>query len=372
MESYFVGLDVHSRESVFAIQQSDGTVVSRGSFPTSPSGLVRLRDDHRLPTGTPVALESGTSAFFVARELARLGLRPVIIDAHEVRRKANRPLQKSDRRDALELCDGISHGLYRSVVHVPERAISELRTTLSRRRHFLRTQTAEVNAAKRLLRSEGWQGNQHRSSLRTEAGWDRLLRATGEMPELQGHLGRHFAVWREAAEQVRALDQALGMQARQWREEVRRLQTVPGVGPIVALTAIAVFADVSRFPSAKHVGSYIGLVPSTHQSGSRDSHGRITKRGSAELRSMLCEAAHHARRPTHPLNPYFARLCTKHGYKRAIVAVAHRLGRILFAMLRDGIDFNPEAAGVELGPFTRTFSRTYRLTPKGPGRLSHR
>ena len=49
---------------------------------------------------------------------------------------------------------------------------------------------------------------------------------------------------------------------------------------------------------------------------------------------MLCEAAHHASRPDHPLNPYFARLCARRGYKMAIVAVAHRLCRIIFAMLR--------------------------------------
>lgn len=65
-----------------------------------------LRNAHELPPGTPVALETGTSAVFVARELARLDLKPMVIDAHEVRRKAHRPLQESDRRDALELCEG--------------------------------------------------------------------------------------------------------------------------------------------------------------------------------------------------------------------------------------------------------------------------
>ena len=65
-------------------------------------------------------------------------------------------------------------------------------------------------------------------------------------------------------------------------------------------------AQVSRFPSAKHAASYGGLVPSTFESGGRDAHGHIAKRGSSELRAMLCEAAHHARLRWHPLNPYFA------------------------------------------------------------------
>ena len=142
-----------------------------------------------------------------------------------------------------------------------------------------------------------------------------------------------------------------GSHQRPFAAELQRLQTIPGVGPIVAATAVAVFADVQRFPDAKHAASYAGLTPSTHQSGARDVHGRITKRGSAELRAMLCEAAHHAARPQHPLHPYFAQQCAKHGYKRAAIAVAHRLCRIMFAMWRHGRDFDVTKLGIEVGPF---------------------
>jgi transposase len=178
MERYYVGLDVHSRESVFVIKRADD-IIARGTIPTTPAGLERLRAAHQLPPGTPVALETGTSAFFVARELARLEFEPRVIDAHEVRRKALRPQQKSDTRDALELCEGLSRGFYRSVVHIPSPAISTLRTTLSRRRHFVRLQVAEVNAVKRLLRGVGREGGR-RGSLRTDAHWTRL----------QGHFTR--------------------------------------------------------------------------------------------------------------------------------------------------------------------------------------
>jgi len=154
------------------------------------------------------------------------------------------------------------------------------------------------------------------------------------------------------------------------RVDIRRLQAVPGVGPIVVLTALAVFADVQRFATAKHVASYAGLAPSTYQSGDCDRHGHITERGSAELRAMLCEAAHHARRSTHPLHPYFLKLCARRGYKIAIVAVAHRLCRLLYVLLRDGTDFQPTRLGVDEGPFTQTITRRFRLTPKPAGRLA--
>jgi len=110
MKNYYVGLDVHSRESVFVVQDDAGVSLARGAIPTTASGLLQLRDSCGLPAGTSVALETGTSAFFVARELVRLELKPVVIDAHEVRRKAHRPEQKSDTRDALELCEGLRRG----------------------------------------------------------------------------------------------------------------------------------------------------------------------------------------------------------------------------------------------------------------------
>src|SRR5438034_809273 len=71
------------------------------------------------------------------------------------RLKAHRPTQKSDRRDAFELCEGLRRGIYRAIVHVPRAPIGALRETLSRRRHFVAVRVAEVNAVKRLLRAAG-------------------------------------------------------------------------------------------------------------------------------------------------------------------------------------------------------------------------
>jgi hypothetical protein len=79
---------------------------------------------------------------------------------------------------------------------------------------------------------------------------------------------------------------------------------------------------------------------------------------------MLCEAAHHARRPDHPLNPYFSVLCARKGYRIAVVAVAHRLCRILYAMLRDRKDFDVERLRIEMGPFEKKIVRLYRLRPE--------
>jgi len=300
----------------------------------------------------------------VARQLSTLGMAPVVVDAHEVRLKAYRPTQKSDRRDARELCEGLRRDIYRVIVHVPSAQVASLRDTLSRRRHFVRVQTAEINAAKRLLRSAGL-GRASRD-LRSERGWATVLQAVAPYGDLRAYLEQHRALWRCAGEQIQALETLLAAHQRPFAADLQRLQTIPGVGPIVAATGVAVFAEVQRFPDAKHAASYAGLTPSTYQSGSRDVHARITKRGSADLRAMLCEAAHHAARPQHPLHPYFAPPCAKHGDKRVVVAVAHRLCRIMFAMLRHGHDFEVRKLGIEIGPFEHT-SAIAQLTASTSG-----
>ena len=361
MAKYYVGLDVHSRQSTFAIEDAAGKVIAQGEVPSTPAGFSELVATHGLTPGSQVALETGTVSFFVARQLSRLGLEPIVVDAHEVRLKAHRPNQKSDRRDAFELCEGLRRGIYRSIVHVPRREVGQLRATLSRRRHFVRLQSAQVGAAKALLRGAGL-GHLTRS-LGTERGWTKLLAALADQAELHAHVEQHRALWRCAGEQVVVLEAALAEQRqdKSFADATRRLQTIPGVGEIVAATAVAVFSEVSRFPDAKHAASYVGLVPSTYSSGEREAYGRVTKRGSAELRAMLCQAAHHAAHPNHPLNPYFAKLCARRGYKMAVIAVAHRLCRIMFAMLRHETDFQVDKLAVERGPFESKTVRAYRL-----------
>src|SRR5262249_26850734 len=181
----YVGLDVHSKRSVFVIEAEDGRVVARGDIPTTPEGFRRLRRQHEVAAETPVALETGTVAFYAARELARVGLHPIVIDAHEVRVKAHRPQQKSDRRDAFELCEGLRREQYRSVVHVPPARIGALRETLSRRRHFVAVRVAEGNAGKRLLPGAGLRHPP--KSPGADAAWAKPPAAPAPQPAAAAH-----------------------------------------------------------------------------------------------------------------------------------------------------------------------------------------
>jgi transposase len=262
----------------------------------------------------------------------------------------------------VELCEGIRRGIYRGIVHVPPGEIEHLRNTLSRRRHFVRLGTAEINAAKKMLRSAGLAelSRQHMGTLRA---WKRLLGALAPHPQVRGFVELHYRAWQSVMEQKAACEESLQEQHALFGEDLERLRTVPGVGEIVALTAIAVFSDATRFPSAKHAASYAGLVPQTYQSGETNRQGHITSAGSPELRAMLVQAAHTARRQTSPLNPLLRSLTLRVGTRRAVTAVAHRLCRVLYAMLRDKKSFDASKLKAHEPRPKIEGARLYRLKP---------
>ena len=153
-----------------------------------------------------------------------------------------------------------------------------------------------------------------------------------------------LAEYRQAlawVEEVEAQLDALGRAD----EQVRRLRTVPGVGPRTAEVVSAYLHQPRRFRTGKEVGAYAGLVPRQFQSGESDRRGRITRRGPGVLRKLLVECAWAMLR----YNRWAARLYTrlsrgKARKKQAIVALARRLLVRCWAMLRDGSDWRDEAA----------------------------
>jgi transposase len=175
------------------------------------------------------------------------------------------------------------------------------------------------------------------------------------------HLSLHADVWRVVEEKVSLLEEELREALKPFEETARRLQRVPGVGAITAATFIAVVGRPQRFPDSGRLVSYIGLVPSTWDTGEAQRHGHLTKRGSGELRAMLCEAAHHAARPRHPLYPYWARVCARQGYKRAVVAIAERLARILWRMWTNQEDFDITKLNVVRKKHSRTRTLYWQL-----------
>ena len=123
------------------------------------------------------------------------------------------------------------------------------------------------------------------------------------------------------------------------RPDAQRLMTHPGVGPLTALGTVLVLGPVERFPDARHVTSYVGLIPLEASSGGRQRFGRLTKQGNGLLRFLLVEAGQTASRLDPGLRRAYRRLTFRKGRASAKVAVARKLTIRLYIMLRDKIDY---------------------------------
>lgn len=352
---YYLGLDVHSKTTSYCLQNENGDQIGKGKIATTIESFTELREQYQIPEGTITGLESGTQAYWTVAVLADLGLEPVVINAMEVRQKARRIGQKTDDRDAFEICDGIRRGIYYSRVYIPEPGIVRLRAILSRRRHYVKLSTMEINAAKFVIRAAGH--HKLAQSLTTVKAWQKLLNHPQLPKDLARDIQFHFQTWQLVHQHIAEYDKELLAAAKPFQEVIGRLMTMPGVGIITAASYFAALGRIERFPDSGRVVSYLGLAPSTYDSGGNEKHGRITKCGNTYTRSVLCEAAHHAGRPNHPLRPYFSRIVTKHGIKRAVVAVAHRMARILFQMWKNQESFNPGKLNVELIKLERSEER---------------
>ena len=128
-------------------------------------------------------------------------------------------------------------------------------------------------------------------------------------------------------------------------DRVKRLRTIPGVGPRLAEMVVAVIDDPRRFKSGKQVGAYVGLTPRLYESGSMSRQGKISGQGHKHLRAMLVEVSWLGLRHNGWMLEVYERVRRGSSTRKkiAIVAVARRLLIRCWAMLRDEQDWSPPA-----------------------------
>jgi transposase len=284
-----------------------------------------------------VLLESGTESEWVATRLEALGHEAVVADPNYLPMYGERSRRvKTDRRDVAALCEANRRGLFRAV-HRTSAAQRQVRAELQVRQVLVRMRTQTINVVRTLIRRTG--ARLGAGAAETVAARVRQLPLPAELADTVAPL---LAVLDELAPRIAAADRHAGTRA-QADPTVRRLMTVPGVGPMTALHYRATVDRVERFPDAATVTSYLGLVPRERSSGERQQRGRITKAGARDTRAMLVQASWTVwrlrRGPGAELSAWAHRLAARRGKKIAVVALARRLARILYAVWRDEGEF---------------------------------
>jgi transposase len=165
-------------------------------------------------------------------------------------------------------------------------------------------------------------------------------------------LGVLAAQLRELAARVEEVDARL-LEWHRSQPVSRRLETIPGVGPIAASAIVATVGDPRQFRSGRHFAAWLGLVPQQRSSGGREWLGRISKRGDGYVRQLLVHGARAVvgwtGRSSRPPMPWLARLLERRPMNVVTVAYANKLARIAWAVMTRETRFNPSRAFAAAG-----------------------
>jgi transposase len=363
------GLDVH-KQSVTACVRLPGPAGSRRqevhTFGTTAAALLTLRDWLHAHGVTHVAMESTGVYWKPVYYVLEEAFSCLLVNAAHVSKV---PGRKTDVRDCEWLAQLLEHGLLRASF-VPPVAIRDLRDLTRYRAVLVQDRTREANRLHKVLTDAGIQlasvatnvlGKSGRLMLRAlvqgttdpavlaELAQGKLRDKLPALREaLQGHFRKHHALLvTQLLAHLDYLDEALAVLTADIEEalapfasEAARLDAIPGVGPRTAEILIAELGvDMRHFPTARHVASWAGLCPGTHESAGKRRAVR-TGKGNRWLRAALIEAALAAINVRDSaLAARYRRLKPRCGHRKAIVAVAHKLLTTAYLLLAEGCPY---------------------------------
>jgi transposase len=329
----FFGIDVHLEFCEVAVAEG-GKVSQVGRIASTPGAIREFA--RGLGGEDQVVLDASGSVMAIARIVRESNVGRVIVSNAAQTRAISHARVKSDRFDAAMLARLLSAGML-SEVWVPDEATLALRRRVARRSALVRARTRIKNEVHAVV-----------------------MRCLLGRPPVSDLFGRKGRVWlaeqtlpEEEAEtvagclrqidfldgEIALLDQKIAEQALAW-PGLCRLLTIPGVDIGTAAAVIAAVGDITRFQSPGQLVAYLGLDPKVRQSGSEPArYGHISKRGNAQARSMLVEAAWIAIRSPGPLRAFGERVRARRGAQVAAVAVARKLVVLCWHLLTKDEDY---------------------------------
>jgi transposase len=336
----YVGIDVGKREYLMAIIGKNGKInIHTGT--TSIQGRAALY--RQLEPGDRIGLEAGNLAFIMAREIQeRVGSTVLVMHTEKLRIIWDTDT-KTDKEDAVKLAYLVAERPDERLPLVPLPSEQEMgrRKTVASYRREQQYRTKMLNTVHALFVHQGHTTVVKKDVARAERREQAIGLLRGQEREDAEYIVKHLALHEQ---RIGELSKRMGNEANQ-DENMKLLQSIAGVGPIVAYAFVAYVGDGSRFTKSGQVSNFIGFVPRLDFSGMTKRRGHITKRGNGYLRCLLVQAAYAAVRSKSggALRERYKYETAMKGAskKKAIVSIARRLSEIMYAVLKNKTEYEP-------------------------------
>lgn len=335
----YVGLDLGATRTHVVRLAANGQVIERLRVPTKevPRWL------RTLPPSR-VVMEACTQSPAVARASQVPGHETIVVPGHLVRALGvgARGI-KTDDRDAEVLA--------RAALRIETLPSVHLRSDLARaRKQLVSARAAIVKSRVQLaLFIKTWLRG-HLLSIKSRACSPRFAEAVRRVAneQLGGvpvEISALLTSYESLTEQIDKLDEQLEQHAEQ-DSVATLLMTMPGIGPVAATMFAAHVDDVSRFESAEHLASYLGLVPGEATTGGKVVRTSTINAGPKQLRAQLVQSAWTLKRvrPNDPIVLWASRIEAKRGKRIAIIALARKIAMVLYAMWKTNKPYDPSRA----------------------------
>ena len=291
-----------------------------------------------------VAMEAGSGAHYWARELKKLGHDPRIIHPSRVASyRQGGKSRKNDRNDARAICEAAGRPSMHFVPIKSEEQQSVL--VIHRCREAVKTShTRTANQLRGLLGEFGIIVPKGVNRLRRD--WPKLrLRHADQVSQMAWEeLDGLFAQLLEQHQQILAYDRKIAALNRQ-NPDAQRLQQIRGVGHLIASAIVATVGNAALFKNGRQFAAWLGLTPREYSTGGKARLGGISKQGDRYLRTLLIQGARselmHTARRDDSKSQWVEQVKNRRGWNKAVVALANKHARIIWAMLIKGEDYLP-------------------------------
>lgn len=290
-----------------------------------------------------IGMEACGSAHYWARRLIEYGHTTKLMAPQFV--KPYVKTNKNDMADAEAICEAVARPNMRfvPVKNIEQQAILSIHRA---RQSFVKARTAQANQMRGLLGEfgiiipQGIHSISERMPLILEDAENGL---PGMMRNLLDSLNEHFKILDHQVDE-------LEMQVKQWHKEnalSRKLEAIPGIGPITASAIVATIGNATEFKNGRQLAAWLGLVPKQHSSGGKQNLSGISKRGDVYLRILLIHGARSVLRFAETKaapDSWLRKLMARRNNNVAAVALANKNARVIWALLAKGTEFRPDYA----------------------------